>query len=118
MSTPVSWHLMLKVREGQLEALRSLAREMVESTQQEPGTLSYEWSLSEDGTECHLYERYVSSEAAMVHLGTFGSKFAERFSGCLDMQSIHVYGELSEELRAAHAEFGASFLGTLAGFTR
>ena len=109
---------MLKVREGQLDTLRALAKEMVESTEKESGTLSYEWFLSADGADCHLYERYESSEAAMIHLGTFGSKFADRFSGCLDMQGIHVYGEPSEELRAAHAQFGASFLGSLSGFTR
>jgi quinol monooxygenase YgiN len=118
MSTPVSWHLNMTVRDGKLEELRTLIGEMVESTEAEPGTTDYEWFLSEDGKSCHLYERYQDSEAAMIHLGNFGSKFAERFMGCLEMNAIHVYGALSDELRAAHEEFGAVFLGSFGGFRR
>lgn len=118
MSTPVSWHLNMKVNEGKLEDLRTLMAEMVESTQAEGGTLAYEWFLSEDGKICHLYERYQDSDAAMVHLETFVANFAERFMGCLAMQAISVYGEPSEALRAAHAQFGAVFLGSFGGFTR
>ena len=91
---------------------------MVESTQAEAGTLSYEWFLSEDAGTCHLYERYQDSNAALVHLGSFGSKFAERFLGCVELTALHVYGEPSEELRAVHDGFGAVYLGTFGGFSR
>jgi quinol monooxygenase YgiN len=118
MSTPVSWHLNMEVREGKLEDLRALMEEMVESTRGEEGTLAYEWFLSDDTKTCHLYERYRHSEAAMVHLNTFADKFALRFLECLEPHAIHVYGEPSDELRRAHSNYGAVFLGTLGGFTR
>ena len=79
MSDIVSWNLQMLVREGQLSDARELMPEMVESTRGEPGTLGYEWFLDAGGTVCHIHERFADSDAAMVHLGNFGTKFAERF---------------------------------------
>ena len=118
MSSTVSWNLQLAVRDGQLDAFRSLMEEMVESTLAETGTLTYEWFLSEDGTICHLNERYADSEAAMVHLGNFGSKFAERFLACVDPTALHAYGNPDEAAREVLLGFNAVFLGAFGGFAR
>ena len=118
MSDTVSWNVHMSVREGQLNDARELMTEMVESTCGEVGTLGYEWFLGADGTVCHLNERYADSDAAMVHLGTFGAKFVERFLGCFEPTSLHVYGEPSDEVRAVLDGFGAVYLGTFGGFSR
>lgn len=118
MSSTVSWNLQLAVHDGQLDTFRSLMKEMVESTLAETGTLTYEWFLSEDGTMCHLYERYADSAAALVHLGNFGSKFAERFLGCVEPTGLFVYGNPDEAAREVLQGFNAVFLGTLGGFSR
>lgn len=118
MSNTVSWNLQMSVREGRLDDARELMNEMVSATREEPGTQVYEWFLSEDGTVCHINERYADSEAAMAHLGNFGSKFADRFLGCFEPTSFSVYGEPTAEARAALDGFGASYLGWLGGFNR
>ena len=118
MSDIVSWNLQMSVREGQLSAARDLMPEMVEATRGEPGTLGYEWFLSGDETLCHVYERYADSDAALAHLGTFGTKFAERFLQCFEPTALYVYGEPSDEARAALEGFGAVYLGTFGGFSR
>jgi quinol monooxygenase YgiN len=118
MSQAVSWNLQLAVREGRLDALKLLMEEMVEATQAETGALVYEWFLSEDGTVCHIYERYRDDEAVMAHLGSFGANFADRFMDCLEPASFHVYGNPSDEARAVLGGFGAAFLGPLGGFVR
>ena len=118
MSDTVSWNVHMSVREGQLNDARELMTEMVESTRGEAGTLGYEWFLGAGGTVCHLNERYADSDAAMVHLGTFGTKFAERFLECLEPTGLHVYGEPSDEVRAVLDNFGAVYLGTFGGFSR
>jgi hypothetical protein len=92
--------------------------EMVESTRSEPGTQAYEWFLSGDGAVCHVYERYADSTAAMAHLGTFGSKFAERFLECVEPTGLYVYGDPSDEARAVLDGFGAVYLGPFGGFSR
>ena len=108
----------MSVREGQLSDARELMPEMVESTWGEPGTLGYEWFLGADGTVCHIHERYADSDAASVHLGNFGAKFAERFLRCFEPTDLYVYGEPSDEARAVLDGFGAVYLGTFGGFSR
>ena len=118
MSKVVSWNLQLAVRDGRLDDFRSLMKEMVESTRAEAGAQAYEWFISEDGTTCHLYERYADSAATMVHLGAFGSKFAERFLSCVEPTGFSVYGDPSDDVRGVLDGFGAVYLGPFGGFAR
>lgn len=118
MSKTVSWNLQLAVRDGHLDDVRELMSDMVAATEEEPGTLGYEWFLSADGKSCHINERYANSEAVMAHLGNFGSKFAERFLACFEPKLLSVYGDPSAEARAALDGLGATYLGWLGGFNR
>ena len=118
MSGIVSWNLQLSVNEDQLETFRGLMAEMVESTQAEPGALAYDWFLSEDQTQCHIYERYADAEAVMAHLGAFGTKFAERFLACVTPTAFHVYGNPEAEAREVFDGFGAVYFGPFGGFSR
>lgn len=119
MASTVSWILRLNVVDGRLDTFKSLMNEMVSATQtNEPGTLAYEWFIDEAGKQCHLYERYADSAAALTHLGSFSTKFAERFMACVEPLGFDVYGDASPELRDALAPFSAGFYGTLGGFAR
>lgn len=100
MPRTISWNLQMSVRDGRLNDARDLMAEMVASTREEPGTQGFEWFLSADGKSCHINERYADSEAAVVHLGNFGSKFADRFLACFEPTSLSVYGEPSAQARA------------------
>ncbi|MGD2071829.1 MAG: antibiotic biosynthesis monooxygenase [Gemmatimonadota bacterium] len=116
MSDVVSRTLPLAVREGRLEDCRSLMHEMVESTRAEDGALANEWYLTEDGTECELYERYADSPAVLANLGTFRDRFAERFLSCVAPTRLHVYGDPTQEARAVLDGLGAAYLGWFGGF--
>ena len=118
MSNLVSWNLQLNVRDGQLNASQSLMKEMIEATQKESGTRMYQWFYSNDGKTCHITEGYTDSSAVMVHLGTFGSTFVERFMACFEPTSFFVYGNPSAEARAVLDGFGAAYLDSVDGFTR
>jgi hypothetical protein len=54
----------------------------------------------------------------MAHLATFGSRFAERFLGCVQPTGFDVYGSPSAEVRAVVAGFGAAHHGAFGGFVR
>ena len=119
MSDAVSWVLELTIKDGQRDAVKALAEEMSGATQaDEPGATHYEWHLDEDGKTVHIFERYADSAATMVHLGNFGTKFAERFLACLDPARMIVYGDPSAEVRSALAGFGAVHMARLTGFAR
>jgi quinol monooxygenase YgiN len=118
MSTVVSWSLQTSVREGALDEARALVSEMVEATRKEPGALTYEYFLSDDGRACHIYERYSDSDAVLAHFGNFGANFADRFMTCFEPTSFSVYGPASDAVRDALKPFGAVHLKALDGFSR
>src|SRR5256885_2027123 len=99
MGEQVSWQVELMVKPGELDNFRTLTEEMVEATRGEPGVLSYERFVSEDGQVVHVYERYVDSAAAVAHLRTFQRKFRGRFVGMVDRKRFTVYGSPNAELR-------------------
>ena len=115
----VFWNLEADIKEGKLEDLKSLMVTMVEGTQaDEPGAINYEWSISEDGTKCHIYERYADSEATLTHLGNFGTKYAKDFMDALEIKRFTVYGNPDETVKGALTKIGARFMSPLGGFTR
>ena len=118
MDKQVSWIIEVAVKPGQLDNFRKLMDEMVESTQAEPETLSYDWFVSADGSAVHIYERYADSEALVTHITGFGEKFAERFLSMVDPVKFTVYGEPSAEAREAMSGFSPTYLGTFGGFVR
>lgn len=119
MTNHVYWVLELNIKGGELNNFTKLMNEMVSATQNnEPGALNYEWWLSEDKSSCHIYERYTDSTATMVHLGNFGSKFAERFMGYVDPTRFTVYGSANDEVMGALAAFGAVYMEPFGGFHR
>ena len=119
MSDHVYWIIEANVQDGKLEELKSLMQEMSEATKaDEPGALNYEWSLSEDGTVCHIFERYADSAATMVHMGNFGKKFAGRFMGALKPFRCTLYGNPDEKVCAAMKPMGYVAMKPAAGFSR
>jgi quinol monooxygenase YgiN len=119
MSDNVYWLLELAIKPGEFDNFEALMKEMVEATQaNEPNTLNYEWSISDDRQSCHIYERYVDSAATMTYLGTFGEKFAERFMAALEPTRFLVYGTPNNEVKAALSGFGPVFRAPFGGFAR
>ena len=119
MSDTVSWVLEMAIKPGELDNFKGLMEEMVEATQStQPDTTMYEWFYSEDGSACHIYERYTDSAATMIHLNSFGENFAERFLGAADLTRLVVYGNPNDEVRGVLSGFGAVFMEQLGGYAR
>ncbi len=119
MSNHVYWIIEANVAEGKLAELKELMAVMSAATEaDEPGALNYEWSLSADETVCHIFERYVDSDATMIHMGNFGSKFAKSFMGVLKPTSCILYGNPDERVQKAMAPMGAVVMTAAAGFSK
>ena len=71
--------------------------------QTEPDTTHYEWSVSADGSELFIYERYADSDAALAHLKTF-APFANRFADSARTKRFRVFGFPNDALRQALAD--------------
>lgn len=119
MRDNVYWMLELDVQHGREEDFQALMHEMVEATlDNEPGALGYEWSTSEDGRVCHIFEHYANSDATLVHLGNFGEKYAARFLQVLRPRKFVVYGSPNQDVKNELAALGATYMHSIGGFTR
>lgn len=116
MGGEISWRVELRVKPGQLGNFQTLTGEMVVVTRREPGVLSYQRFVSEDGTTIHIYERYVDSGAAIAHLGAFAKRFSDRFSAMVERKAFTVFGYPSAELKAVLDGFNATYLKPFGDF--
>ncbi|MBS1517521.1 MAG: antibiotic biosynthesis monooxygenase [Bacteroidetes bacterium] len=119
MTNNVYWLLETNIKEGETENLKNLMTEMIDYTKEnEHGALYYEWSVSEDGKSCNLFERYSDSEATLKHLDSFGKNFAQRFMSILEIRKFVVYGNPDENVVNALNKIGAKIMKPLGGFNR
>ena len=117
MGTEVAWLVELSVKPGELENVRALIKEMVVSAQEEAGTLSYAWYVSEDGTSVAIYERYADDAAALAHQAKFPARFKERFLAAMTVTRFTVFGAPGEEVRATVSSFNPTYLQPFGGFS-
>lgn len=118
MDEQISWHVELEVISDQLDAFCALTSDMVQSTRRESGALIYERFISEDKRVVHVYERYVDSPSAVMHLRAFETTYATRFASVVVRKRFTVFGTPSNELRQMLDRFGAVYFPRLAGFSR
>ena len=118
-SQHVSWLFELTINEGRDADFRALAAEMAAATERnEPGTLDYEWYVTDDGRHLHLFERYADADAAMIHLQTFGAQYMARFFDVLTPTRMTLFGAVDERVRAGMAELAPLVVSRAAGFSR
>jgi hypothetical protein len=78
--------------------------------------LGYHWYLSADETQCTLIEQYPNAEHILAHLGNVGATLGKLLE--VSDISIDVYGEISDEARAALDPLGAIYHSYAMGFSR
>ena len=74
MTQNIHWILQTSIKVGKLNDFKSVMSDMVTATKAEVGTLIYEWFTNEDKMICHISERFIDNDAALVHLQA-SSKF-------------------------------------------
>ena len=118
--TDIHWIAELTIGEGNLETFKALAEEMVAAVKStEPGTLSYEWYITEDGTTCYVDEWYVDTQAALAHLNGEAPRLLPAILEVSEFTSLKVISDISSrELRDKLTSFGAIFTSHGVGFTR
>jgi quinol monooxygenase YgiN len=121
MSGHVSWVNELAVKDGKLETFRKLMEEMVSGARTQPGTLVYEWYISPDGGTVHVVETYADSAAVVAHHVSEGfllQGWARRFTDCVDVTRVVVYGDPNAAARVILDRLGATYHSAWGGFSR
>ena len=118
-STEVSWVFEASIKDGQIENLEALIKEMSDQAEAtEPGTLSYEWLISDDRTSGQTREYYKDSQSALVHLASFNQNFAERLMTMIEPKGMIVYGTPSSALKNELAGADPVYMQRVDGFAR
>lgn len=108
MSNKVHLNVSLAIHEGKLGQFQAIAREMVEATRKEPGTLRYEWFLSNDGKRCQLIETYSDDDALLAHFaGPAMQEGVPKMLNTAEVTSFEVYGNPGPKARETLSDFGA-----------
>lgn len=115
---PVHWLLEVSIEPSLANNFDQIMRDLVEETDRETGTMACEWNFNDDGTLCHIYERFANADAAMIHLGMFGDQFAAQFLSVCSIIDLTILGYASEEVKAALKGFNPTVLHQRAGFAR
>jgi len=115
----IFWTFGVAIRDGKLDALKGLIREMAEASQaNEPETLIYQWTISDDEKTAEVHERYSGSDAALRHLASFNNNFADRLMALVEPTGMTVYGSPSVALRKQLEGAGPVYRGVIGGFAR
>ncbi|MEO2016572.1 MAG: antibiotic biosynthesis monooxygenase [Fuerstiella sp.] len=115
----VYWIITTSIKDGELKNLKALNAEMVKATRDnEPGTLSYDWSISADHKTCFFFEHYADSASLLIHTKKFKEKYAERMMAMIEIKSFQVFGNPNDEVKKNLSAFGAEFPQSIGGFTR
>lgn len=117
MNDSISWLLEVEILPGKLDDFRAVARDLIASTEPEPGTLDYEYHLSPDSKTAHIFERYADSAAVLTHVAGFGN-FAARFFASCRITRCSVYGKPSAEAKAALTGLQPAYFAEIGGFSR
>ena len=117
MADQIQYTVGWTIHAGKLDEFKALATEATALVEQnEPGMLGYHWYFNADETKCTLIEQYPSAEHILVHLGNVGGVLGKLLE--ISDLTIDVYGEISDDARAALDPLGAVYYHHHTGFSR
>ena len=115
----VFWTFGVAIKDGKLDALKGLIEDMSDASRaNEPGTLIYEWTISDDKKAAEVHERYANSDAALRHLASFNENFADRLMALVEPTGMTVYGNPSAALRKQLEGADPVYMEVMGGFAR
>jgi quinol monooxygenase YgiN len=97
-----------KVKDGQVEAFADLGERMSASVAaNEPGTTTYNWFVSDDGSFVNE-DSYTDSAALGTHLGNAQeSGLLGEYVALADITGVHVLGDVDDAAKGMLEAFGA-----------
>jgi quinol monooxygenase YgiN len=79
-------------------AFLRLARALAAAAANEPGTLRYQWFVTQQPGRYTILEEYVDADAAETHNANVNALLVEAFA-VAELVSVSFYGELNKYLR-------------------
>lgn len=116
MFSNIGWIVEAKLRPGKKAEFEAVMKEIVAETNKEPGTVNYQYYLSDDG-DVMVYERFADAESAHTHISNWDN-FAERWIAAAEPTRMVHLGDLPADVRERHAALAPKWLKPFGGFAR
>jgi quinol monooxygenase YgiN len=107
----------LTIKPSQDEAFDRVSQKLVEISEQETGTLRYDWFMSADGKSVQIIEEFADPAAVSVHAQNIADLMPE-MAATATFARTSVLGDIDDEIRARVQGPDTSFYGDLRGFSR
>ena len=114
-----------RIREGQVEAFKQDARELVQIVQkQEPQLLSFNFFLNEEETEVTVVQVHPDADSMLTHMQVAHEHITDAAENRLDNKDIQIYGPSNEAVTGMIAQLSQAGVPIaakpvhLGGFTR
>jgi quinol monooxygenase YgiN len=109
----------LTINEEKFHEFEGIAQAMIAGSQKEPGTLGYDWCLSDDRKRCRLVETYADGNAVLAHLtGPVVQELVPKILEASSISGFEVYGDPGPKAAEMLAGFGAEIFQLWHGFGR
>lgn len=105
------------IKPGRTEDFKAAAKPLFAKTQEEPGTLRYEYFLSDDGSSNVNIEVFEDADAFVYHNRNVADLVPALFD-CLDKVRIAVIGDANDDLWAELADIETVHYQRLGGIIR
>jgi len=118
-SEEVYWVVTFSIPQGQMDKFKQVVAPLVADTAKEPGSLEYEYTVSDDQSTVDIVERYRNSAAAVSHVTqTLGPKYSKAFLEIAKPGRFVVYGTPDAEAKKVLQGFNPVYMTPFDGFTR
>ena len=118
-SDPIIFYLDLKVKNNSVNIEEFLDGVVKSVNETEPGTMLYEYYLSEDKKKVSLIEIYKTDADAVIHMKNFlAAPHSGPFLEFFEIESFKVMGNSSNELKEILNDFTRDHRKLIRGFKR
>ena len=116
---PIIFYLDLKVKNNSINIEEFLDGVVKSVNETEPGTMLYEYYLSEDKKQVSLIEIYKTDVDAVIHMKNFlAAPHSGPFLETFEIESFKVMGNSSNELKEILNDFTRDHRKLIRGFKR
>lgn len=113
-----SYSLEFTIADGKLDEFKEMSTGYINNARDnEPGTLEYQWYVSDDGSKCLVIETFADSDAMMTHLGNVGPTLPALLA-IAPITRVEVMGSVNDVAREALTAFGAVHFPHIGGFDK
>ena len=99
MSTELYGLVQSRITTDDIQAFKAQAKKMKDATENEIGTISYDFFVNEERREVFIVEKYADAKAFMAHMEQFlQEEFIPEILTMMELTSLRMLGPVTEEI--------------------